>query len=434
METNMNRVINQNFSNQIYHCQTEEGVRSICAKVDELCQAVFDIHQKYKDGSILYYKIEDEAEQAKVVHRHLMVRLGTMLFKYNTATMQKDSFVSAVSRIFGFSQNKRHGVGEKKLLEVTVKDLTTFLNTSRANQQVWLDNEATNRIYIESLNKARKVVKIVDDWRILHSEFLPTELKKQIENFCAKAFLIKSQGVFNCFKPVKDRIKQDHLDVLKLAIIEKQRQNIDVDGLGWNCTFNGETFKGTALHYAIMLPPESMYIELIEYIVDQGGDPLVKDDKGKTVLDYFEEEKIFHLEIHKFLQRVKADILEFNALVESNQINVLNHEGKSLLHRAVRDHKIYLVKKIIALNSANVNVKDATGATPLHYACQFFHESILLLFSKFKSKFDINIPDNNGNESLKIYIEEAFKRYNANDQDLAELLENKFKMLFDIEN
>ena len=162
----------------------------------------------------------------------------------------------------------------------------------------------------------------------------------------------------------------------------------------------------TALHYAAKYGNFSKARKLIE----KGININAKDNSGKTVLHYatiyFLSSKIKR----KNNKNTKPDsyyndiikILELVLNKDDIDINAKDNSGKTVLHYAVEYDSISLTNKLIA-KGIDIDAKDNSGDTALHYAAK--HNKIPIAVELVEKRIDINAKNNSGNTALHYAVE-----------------------------
>ncbi|XP_067135312.1 nuclear factor NF-kappa-B p105 subunit-like [Centruroides vittatus] len=146
------------------------------------------------------------------------------------------------------------------------------------------------------------------------------------------------------------------------------------------CVNSVNNFDQTILHLAI----KNNEFSCIHKILDAGCNPNHRDKKGNTAVHYtilYNESNCLK-ELIKFQGKYNVDL------------NVLNSEGLSPLHLAVKNGNLRQVE-ILCTGNINVNITDSVnGKTALHYAVQFCPEAIKVLLNH--AKIIVHLKDSNG--------------------------------------
>lgn len=166
------------------------------------------------------------------------------------------------------------------------------------------------------------------------------------------------------------------------------------------------------LHHAI----ESKNWEAAEYLLDQKLDPKEKDSDGRSPL-YLALKNKAALETIQFLVAKGADI------------NQKDGSGNSILHYAVNLANERVLDFLLKDNS-NVNEQNRfERETPLHLAVKGKNRNIIVLLCKAGA--NVNIKDRNGNTPLHLMMEKIsakerriYREEYEVDQEIVELLIN----------
>ncbi|KAF2903218.1 hypothetical protein ILUMI_02975, partial [Ignelater luminosus] len=132
--------------------------------------------------------------------------------------------------------------------------------------------------------------------------------------------------------------KRQNLDTIKLLLSQGANANIK------------NLVGKTPVHYSIMYGDFALIEELMLYEVDVN----VQDEAGNTPL---------HVTVFK---RNDLDITRL-LLSSGADVNIKNAEGATSLHYAATRCKYQIVEELISSN-ADINMQDNAGNTPLHYA------------------------------------------------------------------
>jgi len=167
--------------------------------------------------------------------------------------------------------------------------------------------------------------------------------------------------------------------------LEKHQREIEImkilleNGPNPNCR---NWFGQTPLHVAVSCGAP---LDIVQFLVMKGADPLVLDQKGKTVLHYVRK---------GVMEDSSVEIIEF---LLQNGCNLSKGDiyGETLLHGMFNIENICC----ILANRAVVNVQDCAGSTPLHETVthnRLSHISKCLL----DNKADPDIADKHGRTPL----------------------------------
>jgi ankyrin repeat protein len=95
---------------------------------------------------------------------------------------------------------------------------------------------------------------------------------------------------------------------------------------------------------------------------------------------------------------VKNDFNAVASMIKSTGINSTDRDGRSILTNCVAENKIDFVKKMLSYDGLDLNMRDNSGYTALHFAVQNGNADMVLLL--LENKADIDIQDNLGNTPL----------------------------------
>ncbi|XP_023220155.1 nuclear factor NF-kappa-B p105 subunit-like [Centruroides sculpturatus] len=176
------------------------------------------------------------------------------------------------------------------------------------------------------------------------------------------------------------------------------------------CVNSVNSFDQTILHLAI----ENNEFSFIHKILEAGCNPNHRDKKGNTAVHYtvlYNESNCLK-ELIKFQSKYNVDL------------NVLNSEGLSPLHLAMKNGNLRQVE-ILCTGNINVNITDSVnGKTALHYAVQFCPEAIKVLLNH--AKIIVHIKDSNGNTPFHLahYHQSHLALSLLNKQNKMQLIKN----------
>jgi ankyrin repeat protein len=143
-----------------------------------------------------------------------------------------------------------------------------------------------------------------------------------------------------------------------------------------------DIFGRSVLHYAIKNADYNTFIKLI----DGNADLNCKDTANNNLLHY--SIKSFNKDRDYEQQTAIFDYL----LANSNEINSTNDHGQTILHLAAIQANSYITKQICSLTNIkpiNVDLKDITGNTALHYAVVNQDSNIVEELFKLNASVDI---------------------------------------------
>lgn len=170
-------------------------------------------------------------------------------------------------------------------------------------------------------------------------------------------------------------IKFNKFEILKL-IIEKESQNIGIS------LIDKKDIKGrTALHYCIIFNNSIIF----NYLLDNNGDPYVKNNSGENIFFYC-------------LKYNKNSFL-ITLLKKFNSLNITNNEGENLLQSSITFKNNNIIEYI--LNNTNINLNNRTkefGITALHQLVVF--NNIEYIKKIINLGADITLTDYLGNNII----------------------------------
>ncbi|KAF2880441.1 hypothetical protein ILUMI_25719 [Ignelater luminosus] len=250
---------------------------------------------------------------------------------------------------------------QKCLNSLTPEEITEYLTT--------LDTDAPQEIYQKSVtimkaqsafipfsytshplrNLDSEETKIITDFREEFLAFVKTNPTKKRMSMMLKSLFEKSADVSGNMETVLHLLiseNNQNLLPLLLKVLHKYQETDLV---------NMPNIRGqTALHLAV----QCHNILAIEHLLCTKADIAVQDLEGNTAFHIIAMENAPHA-ILKLLCMVKD---------EHDHINMVNYDGLTALHLAVKSNNIEATK-ILCENKADVNVEDKkTGDTILHVA------------------------------------------------------------------
>lgn len=136
-------------------------------------------------------------------------------------------------------------------------------------------------------------------------------------------------------------------------------------------------------------------IDSINFLLSQGADPNLKDDRGKTPIDYmlpFENEP----DEDSFIELLSILFSQKEEFIKLNDNNIVR-----LMSLSERITSFLLIK-----TSVHINMHDSDGKTALHLAAMWGNRKLIACL--LKNNADINIRDNDGHTAFH-YLPNDFK-------------------------
>ena len=128
-------------------------------------------------------------------------------------------------------------------------------------------------------------------------------------------------------------------------------------------------------------------LSIVKKVLEAGADPIITDRFGYTPLHYACENS--HLEcVREFMVQapdVVCDLMKVANNFGATPFSVRADNNQTILHVACEKGDLSIVKKVLE-TSADPNVTDILGCTPLHYACKNSHLECVRAFM-------VQIPD-----------------------------------------
>ena len=165
---------------------------------------------------------------------------------------------------------------------------------------------------------------------------------------------------------------------------------------------------------ALMWAVKYKYIDIVDYLLNNGADPTIKTDSGDTVLILALEHKLWDeqsmITLWKSVKRVSFI-----------DVNFTNKNGHNMLHMCVRRDweellKLLLTEKVFRQNrqippnrtfKPNIDSGNSNGVTPLMLAC--FRNNINIINILIDAGADILKEDNHGRMTLCYAISSLVK-------------------------
>lgn len=208
-------------------------------------------------------------------------------------------------------------------------------------------------------------------------------------------------------------IKFNKIEILKLVI------NNNASKIGINILDRKDTKGRSSLHYCVLFKN----VKAITYILENGGDPFIKDKIGDNIFFYcikYDRTEILFILFTLFNKYtminkdgenlLQSSILYSNKksidyLINNTNINLDNQTieyGLTALHQLTINNDIKNIKKIIN-KGANVDISDFLGNNLIHFSIIDKNNELILYFLKL-DKIDLNLPNLNGNTPLHLYL------------------------------
>ena len=142
-------------------------------------------------------------------------------------------------------------------------------------------------------------------------------------------------------------------------------------------------------------------------MIDNGADPFITDNNGKTPLDICQNDDIRSL-LEKYME-------EYHSIQEKIKRYEPSIFDNDLLDSAYYNNLIK-VKKCVYIGKFDINIQDDKGYTPLMYAIT--NHNLKMVEFLVENGADINLCNNKGQSPLKI-------AYLYDSKDIAEYLFSK---------
>merc|ERR1719510_793004 len=150
----------------------------------------------------------------------------------------------------------------------------------------------------------------------------------------------------------------------------------------------------TPLHLA----SENNHIEVVKFLMENGARVESRN-------------KVNDLAVHKAATKGKLEVVKYFASID-DKAGLLNCQGnkqhQSPLHKATLSGHSKVVEILTSKYSVKINIKDKSGNTPLHIACEKGYREIVKIL--IDQKADITIKNINGN--LPLHLACKFNSYN----------------------
>jgi ankyrin repeat protein len=157
----------------------------------------------------------------------------------------------------------------------------------------------------------------------------------------------------------------------------------------------------TALHIAVY----KNHGDMVEYLLEAGGDLNAKDWFGRSLLHIASE--CGHVQIARCLLNYGADInsCKINASVRESFFS-LEHTLATPLHVAAKHKQIGIIK-LLHKHQIDLNAIDCHGQTALHYAVKQGHYIVVRQLVQYGAKSDI--LDKEGNKPIDLTPDKSIK-------------------------
>ena len=141
-----------------------------------------------------------------------------------------------------------------------------------------------------------------------------------------------------------------------------------------------------------------MHIDVIEWLLDHGLDPNLTNNNGETLLMVAAKEEAPESYLSFTLSK---DVFKMLMRRSGVDVNVMDEQGRTLLHLATGRKKHYFLIPFLLKNGADLTRADASGQTVLFHLFDypFFEDESLvsLAFSRLLRIYvDVNHQDSNG--------------------------------------
>ncbi|XP_063921986.1 uncharacterized protein LOC135136562 isoform X3 [Zophobas morio] len=163
---------------------------------------------------------------------------------------------------------------------------------------------------------------------------------------------------------------------------------------GYNVNQTGQN-NMTALMWAV----KYKYIDIVDYLLNNGADPTIKTDSGDNVLILALEHKLWD-------EQSMINLWKSVKRVSFIDVNFTNKNGHNMLHMCVRRDWEELLKLLLT-EKPNIDSGNSNGVTPLMLAC--FRNNINIINILIDAGADILKEDNHGRMTLCYAISSLVK-------------------------
>ncbi|XP_044260076.1 uncharacterized protein LOC123008358 isoform X2 [Tribolium madens] len=163
---------------------------------------------------------------------------------------------------------------------------------------------------------------------------------------------------------------------------------------GYNVNQTGQN-NMTALLWAI----KYKYLDIVDYLLNNGADPTIKTDSGDNVLILALEHKLWD-------EQSMINLWKSVKKISFIDVNFTNKNGHNMLHMCVRRDWEQLLKLLLT-EKPDIDAGNSNGVTPLMLAC--FRNNITIITILINAGADILKEDNHGRMTLCYAISSCMK-------------------------
>ena len=250
-------------------------------------------------------------------------------------------------------------IGEKIFSYLDLQTLLSCQNVCQDWKQVlenpyfWLKKLKDVGQSKEIENSWKNLIAKSTDFGVAKSDFAEC-LQKKFKDFILaqnkdKYFKEKSIFYLNC-PPLFTAAHYGHIEIVKLIYDFGEDFNRKIY---WNQTiyYCGRNYFEMPIFVAI----QKGHIEVVKFLID------TPQELENPSIDYFK-----NTPAHVAIMCCHFELVKYLA-PRTNNLNHKNFNGKTLIHLAIRDIRIF--KYLMSIPSIDPNLMDNTGETPLHSLC-----------------------------------------------------------------
>ena len=187
--------------------------------------------------------------------------------------------------------------------------------------------------------------------------------------------------------PLHYACEKGHLSMAEYLISKGADVNMRDQNGKYRFPHTSQDFKNRKGNYSIHYAAYSGLLSIVQYLIEKRNcDKDIKGAEGKTPLHFACVKG--HISIAEYLISKGADV------------NIRDQNGKCTIHYASQGGLLSIIKYVIERCNCDIDIRDFTNQTPLHYACQIYSdkkESQLQIIQYLISKgANIEAKDNKG--------------------------------------